>query len=206
MRMKALLWHRISMQKFSLVSLLIICIIINFISIQYFDSFSMLLFIVIFSVNIVNSFYEQDKKANWELFVNSLPLAKKTQLKTDFLFCYCQILLLFVITAPFYFMRTTIYSNFSEHFALYFANISCVILLICIQFYILHVQDTKRMKNSRLITAFFLVSLINYPIHYYLSLVAGNLLVILVPTIISTMISIFVFRKCLALLAAKEIF
>ncbi len=203
--MKALLWHRISMQKFSIISILIVCIVINFISIQYFDSFSMLIFIVIFSVNIVSSLYEQDKKANWELFVNSLPLAKKTQLKTDFLFCYCQILCLFIITAPFYFMRTDEYSGFSEHFAMYFANLSCVILLICIQFYIQHVKDTKNMKNLRMFTAIFLIFLINYPIHYYLSLVAGNLLVILVPTIISTFISMFVFRKCLTLYTAKDI-
>ncbi|MGE7093333.1 ABC-2 transporter permease [Lysinibacillus sp. NPDC048646] len=203
--MKALLWHRISMQKFSIISILIVCIVINFISIQYFDSFSMLIFIVIFSVNIVSSLYEQDKKANWELFVNSLPLAKKTQLKTDFLFCYCQILCLFIITAPFYFMRTDEYSGFSEHFAMYFANLSCVILLICIQFYIQHIKDTKNMKNLRMFTAIFLIFLINYPIHYYLSLVAGNLLVILVPTIISTFISMFVFRKCLTLYTAKDI-
>ncbi|WP_107923040.1 ABC-2 transporter permease [Lysinibacillus parviboronicapiens] len=204
--MKALLWHRISMQKFSIVSVLIVCIVFNFISIRYFDSFSMLFFIVIFSVNIVSSFYEQDKRANWELFVNSLPLARKTQLTTDFLFCYCQTLCLFIVSAPFYFMRTDEYSSFSEHFALYFANISCAILLICIQFYIQHVQDTKSMKNLRMFTAIFLIFLINYPIHYYLSLVAGNLLVLLVPTIISTMISIFVFRKCLTLFVAKEIF
>ncbi|QDQ01786.1 hypothetical protein FOH38_15560 [Lysinibacillus fusiformis] len=204
--MNALLWHRISMQKFSIVSVLIICIVINFISIQYFDSFSMLFFIVIFSVNIVSSFYEQDKKANWELFVNSLPLTKNTQLKADFLFCYTQAFILFIITTPFYFMGNGEYSSFSEHFALYFANISCVILLISIQFYIQHVKDTKNMKNLRMFTAIFLIFLINYPIHYYLSLVAGNLFVMLVPTIISTFISMFIFRKCLTLFTAKEIF
>lgn len=204
--MKALFWHRISMQKFSIISVLIVCIVINFISIQYFDSFSMLFFIVIFSVNIVSSFYEQDKKANWELFVNSLPLTKNTQLKADFLFCYTQTFILFIITAPFYFMGTAEYSSFSEHFAMYFANISCVILLICIQFYIQYIEDTKNMKSLRMFSAIFLIFLINYPIHYYLSLVAGNLLVILVPTIISTFISMFVYRKCLTLFTAKEFF
>lgn len=62
------------------------------------------------------------------------------------------------------------------------------------------------MRSFRMIVYVLLIFSVNFPIHYYLSMVAVNLSVILIPTVISVIISIFVFRKCHVLYRAKEIY
>lgn len=86
--MKALLWHRLSMQKWYILLLLIISLSITFINLHFFSASSIVIFALIFSATIVESMYTQDHKAKWELFVNSLPLTKKMQLQADYLYCY----------------------------------------------------------------------------------------------------------------------
>ncbi|AVK83217.1 hypothetical protein C3943_06400 [Lysinibacillus sp. B2A1] len=204
--MQALLLQRIMVQKWSILFVVIICAIISYMDIPYLDDPSMGIFAVVFSASIVGGLYESDYKINWELFVNSLPLTKKTQLQADYLYCYGIVIVLFVLMAPAYFSQSAANENFSEHFAMYFAYISSASLLICIQFYIHHLEETKGMRNFRMIIAILLIFIINFPIHYYLSLVAANLLVILVPTIISLIISVFIFHKSLNLYLAREIY
>lgn len=204
--MQALLLQRIMVQKWSILFVVIICAIISYMDIPYLDDPSMGIFAVVFSASIVGGLYESDYKINWELFVNSLPLTKKTQLQADYLYCYGIVIVLIVLMAPAYFSQSAANENFSEHFAMYFAYISSASLLICIQFYIHHLEETKGMRNFRMIIAILLIFIINFPIHYYLSLVAANLLVILVPTIISLIISVFIFHKSLNLYLAREIY
>ncbi|MFJ7404914.1 MULTISPECIES: ABC-2 transporter permease [unclassified Lysinibacillus] len=204
--MKALLWHRLSMQKWYILLLLIISLSITFINLHFFSDSSIVIFALIFSVTIVESMYTQDHKAKWELFVNSLPLTKKMQLQADYLYCYGLIALLFITSAPIYFSPFYEHSDSFEHFAIYFANISCAILLVCTQFYTHHIEATKGMRSFRMIVYVLLIFSVNFPIHYYLSMVAINLSVILIPTVISIIISIFVFRKCHVLYRAKEIY
>lgn len=204
--MQSLLLQRIIVQKWSILFVVIICAIISYMDIPYLDDPSMGIFAVVFSASIVGGLYESDYKINWELFVNSLPLTKKTQLQADYLYCYGIVIVLFVLMAPAYFSQSAANENFSEHFAMYFAYISSASLLICIQFYIHHLEETKGMRNFRMIIAILLIFIINFPIHYYLSLVAANLLVILVPTIISLIISVFIFHKSLNLYLAREIY
>ncbi|MEK5333872.1 ABC-2 transporter permease [Lysinibacillus sp. FSL W8-0992] len=204
--MKALLWHRLSMQKWYILLLLIISLSITFINLHFFSASSIVIFALIFSATIVESMYTQDHKAKWELFVNSLPLTKKMQLQADYLYCYGLIALLFITSAPIYFSPFYEHSNSFEHFAIYFANISCAILLVCTQFYTHHIEETKGMRSFRMIVYVLLIFSVNFPIHYYLSMVAVNLSVILIPTVISVIISIFVFRKCHVLYRAKEIY
>ncbi|MFJ5765109.1 ABC-2 transporter permease [Lysinibacillus sp. NPDC093210] len=204
--MKALLWHRLSMQKWYILLVLIISLSITFINLHFFSDSSIIIFALIFSATIVESMYTQDHKAKWELFVNSLPLTKKTQLQADYLYCYGLIALLFITSAPIYFSPFYEHSNSFEHFAIYFANISCAILLVCTQFYTHHIEETKGMRSFRMIVYILLIFFINFPIHYYLSMVAVNLSVILIPTVISVIISIFVFQKCHVLYRAKEIY
>ncbi|MFJ5791275.1 ABC-2 transporter permease [Lysinibacillus sp. NPDC093197] len=204
--MKALLWHRLSMQKWYILLLLIISLSITFMNLHFFSASSIVIFALIFSATIVESMYTQDHKAKWELFVNSLPLTKKMQLQADYLYCYGLIALLFITSAPIYFSPFYEHSNSFEHFAIYFANISCAILLVCTQFYTHHIEETKGMRSFRMIVYVLLIFSVNFPIHYYLSMVAVNLSVILIPTVISVIISIFVFRKCHVLYRAKEIY
>ncbi|MFJ7660987.1 ABC-2 transporter permease [Lysinibacillus sp. NPDC097162] len=204
--MKALLWHRLSMQKWYILLLLIISLSITFINLHFFSDSSIVIFALIFSVTIVESMYTQDHKAKWELFVNSLPLTKKMQLQADYLYCYGLIALLFITSAPIYFSPFYEHSDSFEHFAIYFANISCAIMFVCTQFYTHHIEETKGMRSFRMIVYVLLIFLVNFPIHYYLSMVAVNFSVILIPTVISVIISIFVFRKCHVLYRAKEIY
>ncbi|MGE7841789.1 ABC-2 transporter permease [Lysinibacillus sp. NPDC093712] len=204
--MKALLWHRLSMQKWYIFLLLIISLSITFINLHFFNDSSIVIFALIFSTTIVESMYTQDHKVKWELFVNSLPLTKKTQLQADYLYCYGLIALLFITSAPIYFSPFYEHSNSFEHIAIYFANISCAILLVCTQFYTHHIEETKGMRSFRMIVFVLLIFSINFPIHYYLSMVAVNMSVILIPTVISVIISIVVFRKCHVLYRAKEIY
>lgn len=204
--MQALLLQRIMVQKWSIFFVVIISAIISFLDIPYLDNPSIGIFAVVFSASIVGGLYDSDYKINWELFVNSLPLTKKTQLQADYLYCYGIVILLFFLMAPAYFSQTAANENFSEHFAMYFAYISSASLLICTQFYIHHLEETKGIRNFRMLIAILIIFIINFPIHYYLSLVAANLLIILVPTIISLIISIFIFHKSLTLYLAKEVY
>ncbi|MDM5246991.1 ABC-2 transporter permease [Lysinibacillus sp. G4S2] len=204
--MQALLLQRIMVQKWSILFAAIICMIISFTEIPILDSPSIGIFVVVFSASIVGGIYEDDQKANWELFVNSLPLTRKTQLQADFLYCHGVVILLFILIAPAYFSQTAANGNFSEHFAMYFAYISSASLLISIQFYIHHLDETKRMRYFRMMTAIFLIFIISFPIHYFLSQVVENLLIILIPTIMSIIISIFILLQSLTLYLAREVF
>lgn len=75
--MKALLWHRLSMQKGHIFIVIIISLFITLINFRYFSNASIAMFALILSATIVQSMYTQDHKVKWELFVNSLPLTKK---------------------------------------------------------------------------------------------------------------------------------
>ncbi|MEY9975940.1 ABC-2 transporter permease [Lysinibacillus sp. RC79] len=205
--MQALLLQRIMVQKWSILFAVIICIIISYMEIPFLDNPLIGIFVVVFSASIIRGIYEEDQKVNWELFVNSLPLTRKTQLQADFLYSHGIVMLLFVLLAPAYFSQTAADDNFSEHFAMYFAYISSASLLISIQFYIHHLDETKRMRYFRMISAIFLIFIINFPIHYYLSQVVENfLIIILIPTIISIIISIFILLQSLTLYLAREVF
>ncbi|MFF2176903.1 ABC-2 transporter permease [Lysinibacillus sp. NPDC058147] len=205
--MQALLLQRIMVQKWSILFAVIICMIISYMEIPFLDNPAIVIFAVVFSASIVRGIYEDDQKVNWEMFVNSLPLTRKTQLQADFLYCHGIVMLLFVLIAPAYFSQTAADENFSEHFAMYFAYISSASLLISIQFYIHHLDETKRTRHFRMITAIFIIFIINFPIHYYLSQVVGNfLIIILIPTIMSLIISIFILFQSLTLYLAREVF
>ncbi|MFJ6207673.1 ABC-2 transporter permease [Lysinibacillus sp. NPDC092081] len=203
--MQALLLQRIMVQKWSIFFAVIICIIISYMEIPFLNTPSIGIFVVVFSASIVGGIYEEDQKVNWELSVNSLPLTRKTQLQTDFLYSHGIVILLFVLIAPAYFSQTAADDNFSEHFAMYFAYISSSSLLISIQFYIHHLVETKQMRYFRMMTAIILIFAINFPIHYYLSQVVANLLVMLIPTIISILITLLIFRQSLSLYIAREV-
>jgi len=142
--MQALLLQRIMVQKWSILFIVMICAIISYMDIPYLDDPSIGIVAVVFSASIVGGIYESDHKINWELFVNSLPLTRKTQLQADYLYCYGIVILLFVLMAPAYFSQSAANENFSEHFAMYFAYISSASLLICTQFYIHHLEKRRR--------------------------------------------------------------
>ncbi len=89
---------------------------------------------------------------------------------------------------------------------MYFAYISSASFLICSQFYIQHLEETEGMRTVRMLTAVVLIILLNFVIHYYLSLVAANLIILFIPTLVSILISFIVFYKCLYLYMAKEIY
>lgn len=203
--MQALLLQRIIVQKWSILFAIAICMLINYIDIPFLDSPSIGLVVVVFSASFVRGFYEDDLKVNWELFVNSLPLTKKTQLQADFLFSYGWVALLFVLMAPAYFSQSAADENFLEHFAMYFAYISSASLFICVQFYIHHLGKANGMRYFKMMIAIFLIFIINFPIHYFLSQVVANLSIILIPTIISIVISLFIFRQSLTLYLIKDV-
>ncbi|MFT9817174.1 ABC-2 transporter permease [Lysinibacillus sp. NPDC056185] len=205
--MQALLLQRIMVQKWSILFAVIICMIISYMKIPFLDNPAIVIFAVVFSASIVGGIYEDDQKVKWELFVNSLPLTRKTQLQADFLYCHGFVMLLFVLIAPAYFSQNAADGNFPEHFAMYFAYISSASLLISIQFYIHHLDETKRMRYFRMITAIFLIFIINFPIHYFLSQVVENfLIIILIPSIISIIISNFILLQTHTLYLAREVF
>lgn len=62
------------------------------------------------------------------------------------------------------------------------------------------------MRSLRMLTATVLIIALNSVVHFYLSLVGGNLFVLLIPTLISIFSSWLVFQKCLHLLMTREIF
>ena len=76
------------MQKSFILSSIVLCTLFTVIALRYLDSFSVGFFPLIFSASLVSTLLESDDKSNWTLFVNSFPLAKDSQLKADFLFCY----------------------------------------------------------------------------------------------------------------------
>ncbi|GAB0167112.1 ABC-2 transporter permease [Lysinibacillus sp. CTST325] len=204
--MQALILQRIMIQKWSILFAVIICTIISNMEIPFLDNPAIVIFAAVFSASIVEGIYEDDQKVNWELFVNSLPLTRKTQLQADFLYCHGIVMLLFVLIAPAYFSQTAADDNFLEHFAMYFAYISSASLLISIQFYIHHLDEKKRMRYFRMLTAIFLIFIINLPIHYFLSQIAENLIIILIPSLLSILISNFIFRQSHTLYLAREVF
>ncbi|MEC1301690.1 MULTISPECIES: ABC-2 transporter permease [Lysinibacillus] len=203
--MRALLLQRIVVQKWTILFTMTICLLLHFVHLPFVDSPSIGLFVVVISANIVDNLYRGDRQVKWTMYVNTLPLSKKTQLQSDFLFCYGLIALLFIILAPMYFSQPDASENFIEHLAMYFAYISSASFLICSQFYIQHLDETERMRTVRMLTAIVLIILLNFVIHYYLSLVAANLIILFIPTLVSILITFLVFHKCLYLYLAKEI-
>lgn len=203
--MRALLLQRIVVQKWTILFTMTICLFLHFVHLPFVDSPSIGLFVVVISANIVDNLYKGDRQVKWTMYVNTLPLSKKTQLQSDFLFCYGLIALLFIILAPMYFSQPDASENFIEHLAMYFAYISSASFLICSQFYIQHLDETERMRTVRMLTAIVLIILLNFVIHYYLSLVAANLIILFIPTLVSILITFLVFHKCLYLYLAKEI-
>lgn len=203
--MRALLLQRIVVQKWTILFAMTICLLLHFVHLPFVDSPSIGLFVVVISANLVDNLYRGDRQVKWTMYVNTLPLSKKTQLQSDFLFCYGLITLLFIILAPMYFSQPGANENFIEHFAMYFAFISSASFLICSQFYIQQLEETEGMRTVRMLTASVLIILLNFVIHYYLSLVAANLFILLLPTLISVFISFIMFHKCLHLYMSKEI-
>lgn len=202
--MRALLLQRIVVQKWTILFAMTICLLLHFVHLPFVDSPSIGLFVVVISANLVDNLYRGDRQVKWTVYVNTLPLSKKTQLQSDFLFCYGLITLLFIILAPMYFSQPGANENFIEHFAMYFAFISSASFLICSQFYIQQLEETEGMRTVRMLTASVLIILLNFVIHYYLSLVAANLFILLLPTLISVFISFIVFHKCLHLYMTKK--
>lgn len=203
--MRALLLQRIVVQKWSLLFAITLCLLLNFVHLPFVDSPSIGLVIVVISATLVENLYKGDRQVKWEVYVNSLPLSKKTQLQSDFLYCYSLITLLFILIAPIYFTQPEASENFLEHFAMYFAFISSAYFLLCSQFYIQQLQETERIRTIRMLTATVLIILLNFVVHYYLSLVAGNLFILGVPTLVSVLISFLTFHKCLHLYRRREI-
>lgn len=203
--MRALLLQRFVVQKWSLIFVMTLCLLLNFVHFPFVDSPSIGLVIVVISATLVENLYRGDRQINWEVFVNSLPLSKKTQLQSDFLYCYGLITLLFLFIAPIYFSQPEASTDFLEHFAMYFAYISSAYFLICSQFYIQQLQETEGMRTIRMLTATLLIILLNFVVHYYLSLVAGNLFILVLSTLVSTLISFLTFHKCLHLYTTREI-
>lgn len=89
---------------------------------------------------------------------------------------------------------------------MYFGFISSSFFLLSSQFYIQQLEETEKMRSLRMLTATVLIITLNSVVHFYLSLVAGNLIILLIPTLISIISSWLVFQKCLHLLMTREIF
>ncbi|WP_155590285.1 ABC-2 transporter permease [Lysinibacillus cavernae] len=203
--MRALLLQRIVVQKWSILFSMTICTLLNFVHLPFADSPSIGLFVVVIAATLVENLNRGDRQVKWEIYVNSLPLSKKIQLQSDFLFCYGLITMLFILIAPLYFSQPEAAENFLEHFAMYFAFISSASFLICSQFYIQQLDETERMHTLRMLTATILIILTNFVVHYYLSLVSGYLFILVIPTLVSIFISFVVFHKCLHLYMTREI-
>jgi len=204
--MRALLLQRIVVQKWAILFAITVCFVLYFIRLSIVDSPSIGLFVVVVSATLVENLYKGDRQVKWELYVNSLPLSKKIQLQSDFLFCYGFISGLFILIAPLYFSQSEASENFIEHCAMYFGYISSAFFLLCSQFYIQQLEETEKMRTLRMFTAIVLIMLFNSVIHFYLSLVAGNLFILLIPTLISIISSFVIFQKCLHLFMSREIF
>ncbi|WP_249660105.1 ABC-2 transporter permease [Lysinibacillus fusiformis] len=177
-----------------------------FIRLPYLDSAFICLFVVIVSASLVENLYKGDRQVKWEVYVNSLPLSKKVQLQSDFLFCYAFVASLYILIAPLYFSQTEASTNFISHFAMYVGFISSSFFLLSSQFYIQQLEETEKMRSLQMLTATVLIIALNSVVHFYLSLVAGNLFILLIPTLISIFSSWLVFQKCLHLLMTREIF
>ncbi|GLC87348.1 ABC-2 transporter permease [Lysinibacillus piscis] len=199
--MQAMLLQRIMVQKWSIVFILIVCLCLHIFNL---DTSSIGIAIVIFSTSIISSMYITDRKVNWQMFVNSLPISKKVQLQADFLYSYSYVALLSILLAPSYFAQSAASENFIEHFSMYCAYSSSAILIVAVQLYVQQLEETKSMRDSRLLVAMFLIFAVVFALHFYLSLVAAQLFIILVPTFISIIISLYIFRKCVLLYQEKE--
>ncbi|MFJ7696545.1 ABC-2 transporter permease [Lysinibacillus fusiformis] len=203
--MRALLVQRFIIQRWTIFFAITICFVLYFIRLPYLDSPSICLFVVVVSSTLVENLYKGDRQVKWEVYVNSLPLSKKVQLQSDFLFCYAFVASLFIFIAPLYFSQTEASTNFIAHFAMYFGFISSSFFLLSSQFYIQQLEETEKMRSLRMLTATVLIIALNSVVHFYLSLVAGNLFILLIPTLISIISSLVVFQKCLHLFMAREI-
>ncbi|MED4887937.1 ABC-2 transporter permease [Lysinibacillus fusiformis] len=204
--MRALFVQRLIVQRWTILFAITICFVLYFIRLPYLDSPFICLFVVIVSASLVENLYKGDRQVKWEVYVNNLPLSKKVQLQSDFLFCYAFVLSLYILIAPLYFSQTEASTNFIGHFAMYFGFISSSFFLLSSQFYIQQLEETEKMRSLRMLTAIVLIITLNSVVHFYLSLVAGNLIILLIPTLISIISSWLVFQKCLHLLMTREIF
>ena len=63
-----------------------ICLLLHFVHLPFVDSPSIGLFVVVISANLVDNLYRGDRQVKWTVYVNTLPLSKKTQLQSDFYF------------------------------------------------------------------------------------------------------------------------
>lgn len=184
--MRALLVQRFIVQRWTILFAITICFVLYFIRLPYLDSPFICLFVVIVSASLVENLYKGDRQVKWEVYVNSLPLSKKVQLQ--------------------YFSQTEASTNFISHFAMYVGFISSSFFLLSSQFYIQQLEETEKMRSLQMLTATVLIIALNSVVHFYLSLVAGNLFILLIPTLISIFSSWLVFQKCLHLLMTREIF
>ncbi|WP_336634314.1 ABC-2 transporter permease [Lysinibacillus fusiformis] len=203
--MRALLIQRFIVQRWTIFFAITICFILYFIRSPYLDSPFICLFVVIVSASLVENLYKGDRQVKWGVYVNSLPISKKVQLQSDFLFCYAFVASLYILIAPLYFSQTEASTNFIAHFAMYVGFISSSFFLLSSQFYIQQLEETEKMRSLRMLTATVLIIALNSVVHFYLSLVAGNLFILFIPTLISIFSSWLVFQKCLHLLMAREI-
>lgn len=204
--MKALLWHRMTAQKPFFLLLVLLCIISTLFGAHFFNSFSLLLVPTTLLLLLVQSMYEQDKQSKWTVFVNVLPLSKKTQLFVDFLFCSGMSLLAFSAIIPSYFLHQNSTNNTIEYFAIFLAFFSSMVWLISLQFY---VHYCPKYSNSRIYATsgvIFIILAINIPIHYYLSLVSPPPFIILIPTCFSIIPVILSFQKCVVHYKKQDIY
>ncbi|MFJ7735177.1 ABC-2 transporter permease [Lysinibacillus sp. NPDC097287] len=196
--MKALLWQRMTAQKPFILLLLLLCIFTTLFGVRFLSSFSLLFVPTTLLLLLITSMYEQDKQSKWAVFVNALPVSKKTQLFVDFLFCYGICLLAFSAISPSYFSHQNATNNTIEHFAIFAAFFSSMIWLLSLQFYVHYCPKNSNSKIYAISGVIFIILVINFPIHYYLSLVSPSAFIILIPTFFSIIPVILSFQKCVA--------
>ena len=100
-----LIVQRLIVQRWTILFAITICFVLYFIRLPYLDSPFICLFVVIVSASLVENLYKGDRQVKWEVYVNRLPLSKKVQLQSDFLFCYAFVLSLYILIAPLTFHR-----------------------------------------------------------------------------------------------------
>lgn len=132
--MRALFVQRLIVQRWTILFAITICFVLYFIRLPYLDSPFICLFVVIVSASLVENLYKGDRQVKWEVYVNNLPLSKKVQLQSDFLFCYAFVLSLYILIAPLYFSQTEASTNFIGHFAMYFGFISSSFFFFLVNF------------------------------------------------------------------------
>lgn len=204
--MKALLWHRMTAQKPFFLLLVLLFIFSTFFGVRFSNSFSLLFAPTTLLVLLVQSMYEQDKQSKWTVFVNVLPVSKKTQLFADFLFCNGMCLLAFSAIIPSYFSHYNSTNNTIVHFAIFIAFFNSMVWLMSLQFYVHYCPKNSNSKIFVTSAVFFIILVINFPIHYYLSLVSSSPFIILIPTCFSIIPVILSFQKCVAHYKKQDIY